>query len=181
MIAWKLIDRFPNYEVSNFGDVRRVVGGQGAKAGRVLKWHLHTSSGYPDVRLVQDGKTVSVPVHRLVACAFLGPRPDGMQVRHLDGDKMNARVKNLTYGSAQQNGQDKVSHGRSSKGVKNPKCKLTENQVGYIHDVLKGSMSADEVAEIFSLNTSTVYRIWSGKYWGHITNPSNRHVERAAL
>ncbi len=37
---------YPAYEVSNHGDVRRILGGQGAKAGKFIKWHLHTSNPY---------------------------------------------------------------------------------------------------------------------------------------
>ena len=174
MIIWKSIDRFPCYEVSNEGHVRRSVGGQGARAGKILKWHTHTSFGYPDVRMTSNGKIVAIPVHRLVAWAFLGPRPEGMQIRHLDGDKMNNRVDNLAYGTATENNRDKIDHGTSSKGVKNPRAKLTEEQVSYIYDVLRGVADADEVAKIFDVHPSAVYRIWNGKYWGHLTQASKR-------
>lgn len=39
-------------------------------------------------------------VHILVAEAFLGPRPGGMEeCRHLDGDKLNNRADNLRWGT----------------------------------------------------------------------------------
>ena len=182
MTIWKSIDRFPCYEVSSEGQVRRSVGGQGAKAGKVLTWHTLTSTGYPDVRMTTDGKSVAIPVHRLVAWAFLGPRPEGMQIRHLDGNKMNCRVENLAYGSAKENGQDKVAHGTSTKGTKNPKVKLTEEQALQVFKS-KGIVSAEEIAAIFCINESTVHRIWRGIYWTHITKheASNRAIDRAAM
>lgn len=172
MIIWKSIDRFPCYEVSNEGQVRRSVGGQGARAGKILTWHTSTSTGYPDVRMTTNGKAVSIPVHRLVAWAFLGPRPEGMQVRHLDGDKMNNRADNLAYGTAAENNKDKVVHGTSNKGIKNPKAKLTEQQVSYAYHVMRGIMDAEEAAKILGVNPSTIYRIWNGKYWRHVTKRS---------
>jgi hypothetical protein len=54
--------------------------------------------------------------------------PEGMQVRHLDGDTMNCRAGNLAYGTHKENQEDKVRHGTSSYGEKNPRAKLTAEQ-----------------------------------------------------
>ncbi len=180
MTTWKTLDRFPAYEVSDEGQVRRAVGGRGAKAGKVLRWHTHTSTGYPDIRLRHEGKAVAIPVHRLVAWTFLGPRPEGLQIRHLDGNKMNASLSNLAYGTIEQNARDKVLHGNSSKGVRNPRAKLSEQDAKAVYQS-KGVRNAELVAKQFGLSESTVYRIWSGTYWNHVTQEaSNRAVDRAA-
>jgi hypothetical protein len=50
-------------------------------------------------------------VHALVAAAFLGPRPEGMQVRHGDGSKDNNHLSNLCYGTASDNVRDSIAHG----------------------------------------------------------------------
>ena len=167
MTQWKTIDRFPSYEVSSEGVVRRRLGGVGAVIGKIIKWHTNTSSGYPDIRFTVNRKQTAIPVHRLVAAAFLGPRPEGMQIRHLDGDKMNNRLSNLCYGTAKENNQDKVKHGRSSKGLLNPKNKLTHEQVLRIRS-MKGQMKAKHIAYIYGLSESTIYRIWNKKYWSHL-------------
>ncbi|MEV0646080.1 NUMOD4 motif-containing HNH endonuclease [Phytomonospora sp. NPDC050363] len=67
--------------------------------------------GYTLVSLVQEGRQKTREVHRLVAAAFLGPRPEGMEVRHLDGDKQNPHVSNLAYGTPSENARDKRRHG----------------------------------------------------------------------
>ena len=36
-------------------------------------------------------------VHHVVAEAFLGPRPCGLVVRHMDGDRENNAASNLAY------------------------------------------------------------------------------------
>jgi len=167
MIQWKTIDRFPSYEVSNEGVVRRRLGGTGAVIGKIIKWHTCTSTGYPDIRFTVNRKQTAIPVHRIVAAAFLGKKPDGLQIRHLDGNKMNNCVSNICYGTAKENNQDKVKHGRSSKGVLNPKNKLTPENVLKIRS-MKGEVKAKHVAYIYSLNESTVYRIWNKKYWSHL-------------
>ncbi len=50
--------------------------------------------GYPKVKL---GQFYTVMVHTLVAQAFIGDRPAGMTVNHIDGDKANASACNLEY------------------------------------------------------------------------------------
>jgi hypothetical protein len=42
-------------------------------------------------------------VHHLVADAFLGPRPEGKQIRHRDDDSFNNVASNLMYGTPSQN------------------------------------------------------------------------------
>lgn len=67
--------------------------------------------GYPWVTLTRDGAQKRRSVHQLVAEAFIGPRPDGLEVRHKDGDHRNARANNLEYGTHAENMQDMVRHG----------------------------------------------------------------------
>jgi hypothetical protein len=46
-----------------------------------------------------------------VAEAFHGPRPVGLEVRHLDGDSLNNAASNLRYGTRTENLLDAVEHG----------------------------------------------------------------------
>lgn len=50
-------------------------------------------------------------VHQVVAEAFHGPRPAGLETRHLDGDLLNNRSENLAYGTHGDNVADSVLHG----------------------------------------------------------------------
>lgn len=99
------------YEVSSDGQVRSAMRRKGSKGG-VLKAGT-TKAGYKLVSLWRDGKGLSCNVHRLVAAAFLGPCPPGMEVRHLDGDPTNNDVANLRYGTGSENCQDITRHGRN--------------------------------------------------------------------
>jgi len=56
--------------------------------------------------LRHDGKNRTYEVQRLVALAFLGPRPEGHETRHLDGNRLNNRLDNLAYGTRSQNQLD---------------------------------------------------------------------------
>lgn len=59
-------------------------------------------------------------VHTMVLEAFVEPRPEGLQCRHLDGDPSNNRLENLAWGTSRENGQDRSRHHaeRAKNGVK---------------------------------------------------------------
>lgn len=103
---WRRIPGHPDYEVSDLGRVRswKTVG-PGGPPPRYLTGGV--SRGYRTVIVRTDGKRGDGFVHRLVAAAFLGPRPHPKaEVRHLDGDKANNRATNLEYGTHQENALD---------------------------------------------------------------------------
>lgn len=104
---WRPVVGFPDYAVSNLG---RVVSYKGKKPREMRGGR--NQRGYRLVVLQSpDGKAVCRSVHRLVAAAFIGPLPEGMQTRHLDGDKNNNSVLNLSYCTPSQNILDQVAHG----------------------------------------------------------------------
>jgi hypothetical protein len=81
----------PRYRVGDDGSVwsRR------AGPWRRLKGHVDPQ-GYVVVLL---GRRKDRLVHRLVLEAFVGPCPEGMECRHLDGDPANNRRENLCWGT----------------------------------------------------------------------------------
>lgn len=174
---WRSIEEFADYEVSSFGRVRRATAGRGTRIGAIIKWHTNVSTAYPTVRFMRQGHQHARTVHSLVARAFLGPRPNGLQIRHFDGDTMNCRADNLMYGTAKENGEDKVRHGRSSAGEKNPRAKLTYDDAIEVRLARATGKSAKWIAAKYSLNPSTVHRIVAGTYW--VQEASNRATDRS--
>ncbi len=111
------------YQVSSHGRVRSlprtIIRSNGAPQfirGRIMKTPL--SLGYPVVNLSNNGPQRVVPVHRLIMLAFYGPRPAGTETRHLDGDKLNCVLSNLTYGTQSENSYDRVQHGTHNNASK---------------------------------------------------------------
>lgn len=97
------------YEVSDLGRVRRIFLPP-YEGYRVLRLHPD-GYGYPSVGLSGRGKKARPKVHKLVAEAFLGPRPPGLEICHNDGDKTNAVPSNLRYDTRIANESDKRLHG----------------------------------------------------------------------
>lgn len=77
--------------------------------------HINPQNHYPYVGPTRNGKQEQSPIHVLVALAFHGPRPDGMEVRHLDGVRTNNRPENLSWGTHAENMQDAIAHGTFSR------------------------------------------------------------------
>lgn len=90
------------YEVSDQGRVRRVPS--------VLKL-TPDGAGRLQVGLSKNGVSKTRRVHHLVAEAFIGPRPEGLETRHLDDNSGNNQVSNLAYGTTAENRQDMLRNG----------------------------------------------------------------------
>lgn len=108
---WRPVVGFESlYEVSNVGRVRRIgkaarTGkghGGGARIGLILKLRKHRG-GYLMAQLWCNGKLTGRLAHCLVAPAFIGARPEGLDINHKDGDKTNNSVGNLEYVTRSEN------------------------------------------------------------------------------
>ena len=101
---WRPVVGQPDYEISDLGRVRSWKK-YGAPAPRILKPSKY--DGYEVATMSRAHRRI----HRLVLDAFVGLRPDRMLTRHLDGDRSNNALTNLTYGTASENMRDRRTHG----------------------------------------------------------------------
>lgn len=105
------------YEVSDQGRVRsldRIItqhdGMKRPMRGRILQQAVR-DDGHTQVNMKYMGVAVTRKVHRMVAMAFLGPCPEGMEVCHNNGNPADNRLSNLRYGTRSENLYDRVKHG----------------------------------------------------------------------
>ena len=119
---WKKTDECQNYSVSNLGNVRN------DKTGRTLK--LTKDKYYYVISMSINGKPKKCLVHHLVACAFLGVRPEGCYILHGDRGQLCNEVSNLRYGTPKENSTEMVQ--RDNNGCNQ---KFTMEQVKEIRDL----------------------------------------------
>jgi hypothetical protein len=151
----------PDYFVTESGRVARI-----GKA--TLKQHLG-KRGYLTVSLWRNNRGRTVPVHRVVASAFLGPRPpECTDVAHRDGNRLNNHRANLRWSTRAQNERDKVDHGRSNRGERHGMAVLTADQVRRIREDAANHIPQKEIATRLGMRTSHVSRIVTRKLWKHI-------------
>jgi HNH endonuclease/NUMOD4 motif len=89
------------YEISSFGNVRRIRSARGASKNKDIR--QITMGGYYNVHLSKWNIVRCFHIHSLVALAFLGPQPQGTVVNHKDGKKKNNHFQNLEYISPKKN------------------------------------------------------------------------------
>lgn len=166
--VWKPLPGYESiYEVSDHGRVRSVarIDSQGRNLrGRVLKQHLNPQ-GYHMVCLSKTGVRENGRVHVLVARAFLEGWFEGAQALHKDDVKANNHVSNLRWGTAKQNGEDRVANGRSAQGSRNGRARLTEAQVEEIRQKLAFGAIRNHLRKEYGVSFQTIERIASGKNW----------------
>ena len=101
---WANVLELP-YEVSNFGNVKRVSNMPYKHKNReYIKPYLN-NKGYMCINLYKNSKVHKFQVHRLIAVYFL-PNPNNLpEINHIDGNRLNNDIDNLEWCTRQQNMQ----------------------------------------------------------------------------
>ncbi|MZX73155.1 endodeoxyribonuclease [Streptococcus pyogenes] len=94
---WVKIARNTNYSINENGVVRNDI------TGRIKKPFTNKRNGYLIVDLYKDNKSEKVPIHRLVAEAFIPNLENKAMVDHIDGDRKNNSINNLRWATYSEN------------------------------------------------------------------------------
>lgn len=113
------------YLVSSLGKIHSLSGYN--RRGGLMKTPINRN-GYPEVNLTKAGRQKVFMVHILLAEAFLGRRPEGLVLRHLNGESTDCRLGNLAYGTGAENMRDCVEHGHHNNRTK------TRCPAGHLYD-----------------------------------------------
>lgn len=191
---WAVVDGFPDYAVSDRGNVKRIVDRHRSRAGHVMKQSL--TFGYRYVYLTVGGKVRACRVHRLVCRAFHGPAPTpSHHAAHNDGRRDNNLASNIRWATASENMRDKSLHGTAAVGTRNgsytcpdrrprgerngkrtkPEAtprgeahgcsRLTESDVRAIR---ADSRSRRAIAAAYGVSKCAVDGVKTGKTWSHV-------------
>ncbi len=105
----------------------------------------------------------TIYIHTLVAESFLGVRPEGMVIDHIDGDKSNNHLSNLRYVSVEDN---------SKKGnkplVKNPdgtvEVATRANARHFRENTVRGIDSCKEKIKKLEEENATLHKMMEDSY-----------------
>ena len=163
---FKIIEEFPEYEISNLGNV---ISNTKQKKGNIIKQRL-TKHGYYKFDIHRIGQYT----HRFVALTFINNPENKPCVNHINGIKTDNRVENLEWVTHSENSQhawdtNLISRVKSNIGEKNGSNKLTEENVIKIKSLLKTTnMFYREIAEMFNVNITTIASIKHRKTWKYL-------------
>jgi hypothetical protein len=179
---WRVAENYPDYDVSNFGRVRRNTATywknpkNGVQhicvpAGALLS-PFPDHEGYLIVNLVREKRTFHRRLSIIVCTAFNGPRPTPKhQAAHDDGVKTNNRADNLFWKTAKENKADQTRHGTIARGERSGGARLTDEQAANIKARLAAGETQWDIAHFHGVGQSTISRIKLSKTWRHIQVP----------
>lgn len=163
---WRSVHRGV-YQVSDLGRVRRVAPGAATKPGRILGPY-DDGKGYLKVSLCAAGRRTIRFVHSLIAEAFIGECPAGMEVNHKDCNPKNNRPDNLEYVTTQQNTAHAKAANRMAKGSAVPSAKLNEAKVLEIRRLAKEGVKRKKLCSIFGVGSSVMTKVINRTAWKHV-------------
>jgi len=160
-IEWREIN--PGYIVSSDGQV-----GSRRRGGLKILSPAVSKLGYLRLKIFTDGVPRLWFVHRLVAEAFLGPKPTpAHQINHKNGVKSDNRDTNLEWVTPSQNRRhgidilgNKIAHG---DGL--PQTKLTKKEVLEIRARLARGETHQHIAPEYGVSRECISAISAGRNW----------------
>lgn len=160
--VWNPIPDFPGYYASQDGRILSCK----YKNPRILK-PIKAKDGHLYVFLYRNGQMYKMWIHRAVLMTFARKPFPGEECRHLDGNPANNRLDNLSWGTRQENADDKKRHGTQPIGEKTGTHKLTIQDVITIRKLYK-NRSLRDLAKQFGVSHTTIRRAALGIKWRHL-------------
>ena len=155
---WKPIEQFKYIEVSSKGRVKRLA--HKNKKERIQSEFAKDRDGYCRCSVMKlDGNYTSVPVHRLVALAFIDNPDNKPSVNHIDGNRTNNNVENLEWVTARENVLHSYLLGDRKKCKNVPRnTLLTDFQISQI-DYLRQFYTVNQIAKLFNIEYQSLKNI----------------------
>jgi len=168
MEGYKIIPGFDNYGCTKDGKILSL-------SMRAHNYHIKrikqlsaakSPDGYMKVALCKNGKGHTFLVHTLVAMSWIGPKENGMQINHKDGNKTNNSIDNLEYVTHAENIRHSWEIGlrddfskklrEKVSGEKHYSSKISDEQFLQLLNDHKMGMRNKDIAKKYGLHQSTV-------------------------
>ena len=105
------------YEVSEDGRIFRNV--KSKKQNKIIVDYHHSPAGYCFTFICRDHKVQRIPIARVVAECWLGTKPEGYEIDHIDRNSQNNHYTNLRYVTKSEQMKNRNHSGISQVGTKN--------------------------------------------------------------
>lgn len=160
---WSIINDFPNYKISELGEVVNLTTGKNVATPR----HKH---GYLCVRLWHNNKTRLLKIYRLLAIHFIPNTENKREVNHKDGDRMNHSLHNLEWVTPSENMKHSFNTGLCKgffkSGFDHQFAKLKKEDVLKIRELRElNKMKYKDIGKIYNITFEHAYRIAKGKLY----------------
>lgn len=172
METWRAVVGYESeYEVSDMGRVRRNALARTQchrrREGDLLL-RFRVMDGYHYVSLSKLGRMRVHAVHHLVLEAFVGPRPLGLECRHLNGIRTDNSPSNLAWGTKRENYDDRAVHGTNRRGDENGNSTLTSERVMEARLSYAAGRSFAEIGDHYGVSKVAMRLAIIGRTWSHL-------------
>lgn len=124
--------------------------------------------GYGRLNRKEVVSTGSYSAHRYSWLLSYGAIPNGVTVCHTCDNRRCVRPDHLFLGTILDNMADMRKKGRSSRGERNSRAKMTEETVRQLRSRVQDGISQRQIAVEFGLTQSTVSHIATKRLWKHV-------------
>ena len=183
-LIWRDIPGFEgDYQASVFGEIRSVNKTIIRSNGRTYKRECKILKpapyqGWLKCALSFPGSKnpYTTYVHRLVAMAWIGERPDGLTVDHIDGNKKNNAAWNLEYVTQSENcrrsfvtGCQKPKRGELN-GMNKISTETAKTLISIMDENKKNGVQnkRKEICELYNTTETIFKEIQRGRAWKHL-------------
>ena len=132
-----------------------------------MEWagSLINKDGYGGFHAI-NGKYMST--HRYSYILHHGEIPKNICVLHKCDNPICVRPDHLFLGTQVENIIDRISKGRTAKGVSKIASKLDDEKVREIRNLIEKGLPLIDIAKTFNVSDTTVYNIKINKIWKHV-------------
>lgn len=170
--GFRQIPGYPRYAINAHATILSICGPAMAKDRQWIdarQAKQTVDKGYSFVCLYDMGrKRRKWRVHILVLTTFVGPCPDGMVCRHLDGNPSNNHVSNLAWGTPLENSADRITHGTDYRGERVGSSKLKASDAIEIRRRRANGEFLHVLAAEFGVSKYAIYSIAKRLTWNHV-------------
>lgn len=155
------IKDYPNYSISNFGNVRNDL------TNLILKPLKNIKTDHSRIYLYKNTERKRFLIHRLVALYFIQNPNNYKVVNHLDSNPGNNNVSNLEWTTTSGN----LIHARDNNrlnppiGSKNGMAILEDKEVLKVIDLWNKGLTQQNIADILNVSRSCICGITQGRRW----------------
>jgi len=130
MEVYKIIPNYPDYAISNLGNLKN------NHTGRILKtWFGGKQRAYEYGRIINENGMKKTTIHKLVALCFLDDKPLNTEIDHIDRNSKNNNANNLRYLSRHGNLMNKNYELNARKNNILNEHHIYKNEWSYVFEI----------------------------------------------
>jgi hypothetical protein len=131
--------------------------------GKVLKASDCVNGYRTYCLMLKSSKKKTILEHRLFAICFIQNPEDKSQVNHLDSNKSNNLLSNLSWVTQSENGLYAYQVGEQKQGEQHGRAKLKDSEIPIIFQMRRSGLTLKAIGDHFGVSHAQIYRILNSK------------------